>query len=324
MKRMVALAALSTVVLGCADRHGKPAASPGPGHSHGESQAQSRPEHAHNDEALPDTAVVRIEPNMLRDLRVTTAVVEKRPGTESAPVVGELRVPEDAYAEVASPVSARVVRVPVTAGQQVKRGQLLAEVESLDLGKARGEHREAVARVDLARKALDRKRSLAQERIAPQREVQEAEAELRAAEASLGSASATLQAMGAGVGEERDGALLRLRAPIAGVLIERNLAQGEVTEAAQTLFRIGDLSRLWLVAHAPERDAVRVRAGSTARVAIAALPGQAISARVVVVGSLVEVASRTIPVRLEIPNPQRLLRPGMSATVWLPVEREHR
>jgi cobalt-zinc-cadmium efflux system membrane fusion protein len=227
-------------------------------------------------------------------------------------------VPEDAYAEVGSPVVARAVRVVVTAGQAVKRGQLLAELDSLELGKTRGELAEAEARVDLARQALERKRGLAAERIAPLREVQEAEAELRSAEASRGSARAALQAMGASP-SRTDGPSLRLYAPLSGTLIERSLVQGQVVESSQTLFRIGSLSTLWLVAHAPERDAVRVPQWATARVAIPALPGQALTARVLLVGSQVEMSSRTIPVRLELSNPGGALRPGMSATVWLPV-----
>jgi len=64
---------------------------------------------------------------------------------------------------------------------------------------------------------------------------------------------------------------------------------------------------------------VRVRPGSRARVAIPALPGMALIGRVAMVGSQVEVSSRTIPVRIEIANRAGVLRPGMSATVWLPV-----
>jgi cobalt-zinc-cadmium efflux system membrane fusion protein len=266
-----------------------------------------------------EPGLVRIEPTMLRDLRVTTAAAEKRPSTDSSPVVGELRVPEDSYAEVGSPVAARAVRVYVTDGQSVTRSQLLAELESTDLGKARGDYRDALGRVELAQKALERKRGLAQERIAPLREVQEAEAALRSAEASLGSARAALQAMGTSPGQEGEGAVLRLHAPLSGTVLERKLAQGQVAGAAETVFRIGDLSKLWLVAHAPERDAVRVSRRSIARVAVSALPGQAITARVLLVGSQVEVSSRTIPVRLEVANPGQVLKPGMSATVWLPV-----
>jgi cobalt-zinc-cadmium efflux system membrane fusion protein len=314
MRFLVTLLAVS-LALGCAKREEKTAAKA----PDTDSDAHGADEAAHEKDDSKDAGIVRIEPTMLRDLQVTTAAVEKRLGTESAPVVAELRVAEHAYAELSSPVAARAMRVLATAGQEVKRGQLLAELESLDLGKARGEYRNAVARVELASQALERKRGLAQERIAPMREVQEAEAELRSAEASAGSARAALQAMGSSPGQESEGAALRLHAPLSGTVLDRSLAQGQVAEAAHTLFRIGDLSKLWLVAHAPERDAVRVAPGSTARVAIPALPGQAINARVLLVGSQVEVSSRTIPVRLEVANPGRMLRPGMSATVWLPV-----
>jgi len=319
MRWAVMAVAVAMFAPGCGDRRREPAAVPEQEGPDVRSAGQARTQGQHEGDAPTDAGVVRVEPNMLRDLQVTTAVVEKRPGTESAPVVGELRVPDDAYAEVATPVSARAVRVPVSAGQQVERGQLLAELESLDLGKARGDYRHALARAELAHTVLERKRSLAQEHIAPQREVQEADAALRSAEASLGSARDTLQAMGAAPGQDEEGSVLRLNAPISGAVIERTLALGQVAQPAQTLFRIGDLSMLWLVAHAPEREAVRVPARSMARVGIPALPGQTIGARVLLVGSQVEVASRTIPVRLEVPNPGRVLRPGMSATVWLPI-----
>jgi len=263
--------------------------------------------------------LVRIDPEMLRDLRVTTAVAESRPGTEGTPVLGELRVNEDAYAEVGSPVPARAVRLLAAPGQVVRRGQVLAELQSLELGKSRGEYLEAQARVELARQALNRKRSLAQERIAPQREVQEAEAELKTAEATLQAARSALQALGAPAVAGNDGSRFALRAPVSGTVIERNIMRGQVTEPTQALFKVGDLAVLWLTAHASERDAVRVRPGSRARVAIPALPGMSLTGRVAMVGSQVEVSSRTIPVRIEINNRAGVLRPGMSATVWLPV-----
>jgi cobalt-zinc-cadmium efflux system membrane fusion protein len=320
MRRTLIGMAVSMLAVGCGERPAKPAAQPEEKEARSAEAPRGEAAHdEHEEEGASEAGTVRIDPSMLRDLQVTTAVVETRPGTESAPVAGDLRVPEDAYAEVASPVAARVVRVLVTAGQEVRRGQPLAELQSLDLGRARGEHREAAARVELARQALERKRSLAQERIAPQREVQEAEAELRSAEAALGSARAALQAMGTSPDQGTQGGVLWLTAPLSGAVIERKLMQGQVVEPAATLFRLGDLRTLWLVAHAPERDAVRVPARSTARVAIPALPGQTMGARVLLVGSEVEVGSRTIPVRLEVPNPGRVLRPGMSATVWLPV-----
>jgi len=262
---------------------------------------------------------VRIEAGMLRDLGITTSAVESRPGGEGAPVLGELRVNESAYAEVGSPVPARALRVLALPGSQVRRGQVMAELQSLELGKTRGDYRDAQARVDLARQSLERKRGLAAERIAPQREVQEAEAELRRAEASLQGARGALNALGASNDGGSDDSRLVLRAPLTGTVIERHLVRGAVAQPGEALFKVGDLSVLWLMAHASERDAVRVRAGSTARVAIPALPGSSLRGRVAAVGSQVEVSSRTIPIRIELANAGGILRPGMSATVWLPI-----
>jgi len=263
--------------------------------------------------------VVKIDPAMLRDLGITTTAVESRPGGEGAPVLGELRVNESAYAEVGTPVPARAIRVLVLPGARVSRGQVLAELQSIDLGKARGDFRDAQARVDLARQALERKRGLAQERIAPQREVQEAEAELRRAEAMLQGSRGALNALGASGEGGGDDSRLTLRSPVAGTVIDRHLFAGEVAQPSEPLFKVGDLSLLWLIAHASERDAVRVQPGTIARVAIPALPGSSLSGRVAVVGSQVDTSSRTIPIRIELANPGGILRPGMSASVWLPV-----
>jgi membrane fusion protein, heavy metal efflux system len=276
---------------------------------------------AHDDEHAPadehGDELVRVPEDMMRDLKLTTARVEARAGGESTAVMGELHVDEERYAEVASPLAAEVVELRAAAGDRVRAGQALAVLASLEVGRARGSLGEAEARHALASQALDRKRRLAEERIAPRREVQEAEAEEAAARAALAAARATLESLRVPAADR--GGRFALQAPVGGVVIERSLVRGQVVEAGRTLFKVGDLSRLWVEAHASERDAVRVAEGASARVTIAALPGDSMEARVVHVGRQVDAASRTIPVRLALANPRGLLRPGMSATVALPV-----
>jgi cobalt-zinc-cadmium efflux system membrane fusion protein len=315
MKPLVAAVLLVVLAAGCRGGKDEKEAAAGGSPTPPSPHAEAKGDEAHDE----DTGrVVRVEREMLRDLRLTTAVVETRPGGEGPPVLGELRVNENAYAEIGAPVAARAVRVLAAPGQHVRAGQVLAELRSLDLGRTRGEHRQAEARVELARRSLERKRNLAQERITPLREVQEAEAELRSAEAALQAARGALDALGADAGSS-DTARLLLRTPVSGTVIDRHLVRGAVTDPTEALFKVGDLSVLWLVAHAPERDAVRVRLGARARVAIPALPGTSLSGRVTMVGAQVDVSSRTIPVRIEVDNPSGVLRPGMSATAWLPV-----
>lgn len=260
---------------------------------------------------------IRIAKEMLRDLRITTASVETRPGGEGPAVLGELHVDEDRYAEVASPVAAQAVRLRAAPGDRVAAGQLLAELTSLDVGRVRGERGAAEARRALAAQSLARKRGLAEEQIAPRREVEEAEAELSSAEAAVAAAEAALQSLG--VDATPGGGGFVLRAPVAGSVLERAVVRGQVVDPGRVLFRIGDLASLWLVAHASERDALRVPLRAAARVAFPALPGRTFTGTVVLVGRQVDAATRTIPVRLALANPGGELRPGMSATAWLPL-----
>lgn len=278
---------------------------------------------AHAEARAEDPNVVRVAPEMLRDLRVTTDSVESRRGGEEIALLGELAVDERAYAEVSAPVPARVTRLLANAGDAVRSGQALAELSSPALGAARAEYLSAEARVTLADAALERKRGLAAERIVPLREVQEAESQAAEARAALRGARAALAAFGATAPtDDREAAtssVFVLRSPVSGAIIERAAVVGQMLDPAVTAFRIGDLSTLWLTVHAFERDAVRIRQGVSARLSFPALPGQPFEGKVALVGRHVERESRTVPVRIDVRHRGNLLRPGMSATAAVPV-----
>jgi cobalt-zinc-cadmium efflux system membrane fusion protein len=271
----------------------------------------------------PDPNIVRVDPGMLRDLRITTKAVESRSGREEVVLLGELSVDERAYAEVGVPVSARVTRLLANAGDTVRAGQPLAELTSPELGKARADYLSASARVTLAEAALQRKRDLAAERIAPLREVQEAEQEAAGARAALRSAAAALGAYGVDppTNELDTGtaSIFLLRSPVAGAVIDRVAVLGQMLDPASPAFRVGNLSTLWLTVHASERDAVRIERGAPARITFAALPGQDDQGSVAVIGRRVDHESRTIPIRIDVSDRTGVLRPGMSATAAVPV-----
>lgn len=285
--------------------------------SHDADAGHEAGESGQHEESAP--GVVKIEASMLRDLRITTRPAESRTAAEVTRVTGELSVNEDRYAEVGPPIDARVVELLVEPGQRVRAGEALAILQSPELGRARAERQTAAARVELARSALERKRSLGEGRIVPKREIQEAEAELAAAEAELGAASATLIALGAGASTAGDPSRFPLVTPVGGVVIERRVVQGQVVTNQSTAFRVGDLSTVWMIAHAFERDAVRVVPGAKVRVELAAFPGKSFDGVVALVGRHVESESRTVPIRVELPNTDDTLRPGMSGSVLLPV-----
>jgi membrane fusion protein, heavy metal efflux system len=284
-------------------------------HGHDPAREHAGSAHADDDEHAGGPQTVRIAPEMIRDLRVTTAKAEARAAGEHASVLAELRVNQDAYAEVASPSAARVVRVLVKAGDDVTANQPLVELTSGDVSKVRAELQGAEARLAIAKTSLERKQGLLAERLIPEREVIEAQAAVTDAEAARTVAAGALKQFAGAEG----GAGLMLRAPVAGTVIDRDVVIGQLAEPSKTLFRIGDLTKLWLIAHVFERDAVRVRVGTTGQASFAALPGKTVAGTIVWIGREVETASRTVPVRLEILNADGVLRPGMSASVSIPI-----
>jgi cobalt-zinc-cadmium efflux system membrane fusion protein len=271
------------------------------------------PESSPSESAADD--LLRIAPDMLRDLKVTTLVVEAHRGAEEASMLGELKVDANRHAQVAAPIPAQVVALRAAVNERVERGQTLVELRSVELGRARAEHMSAEARVELASQTLERKRALASERIAARREVEEAEAGLKAAEAELRAAAAALAALGAAVEPVgNDPSRFELRSPIAGVVLDRMAVMGQQADPSEALFEIAALDELWLVVQAFERDAARARVGASARVTFPALPGRTFEGQVDQVGLRVDADSRTVPIRVTLPNPEGLLRPGMSAT----------
>jgi cobalt-zinc-cadmium efflux system membrane fusion protein len=276
-------------------------------HDEGEAHADERDDH-------PDE--LRVDRVMLRDLRLSLAPAAARSAAETVTALGELRVNEDAYAEVGTPIAARVARIAAGPGDRVRAGQVLAELDSPDVGRARAAVATAEARVALSRQTAERRRQLAADQLVPARELQEAEAELTQAEVEVAAARQALVSLGAVRGS---GATLELVSPLSGTVIDRNAIRGRMVEASAPLFVVGDLSRLWLIAHVFERDALRLRLATQARVSFPALPGQTFTGTVTQLGSRVDPASRTIDVRVVVDNTRGQLRPGMSASASLAV-----
>jgi cobalt-zinc-cadmium efflux system membrane fusion protein len=263
---------------------------------------------------------IHLGEDMIRDLRISTASVTERSGAREVSVLGEVAADLRRYAEVAPPTGGQIVRVLVDQNAMVGEGTALAQLRSAELGRARADLLSAEARRELTQQALERKRSLAAERIVAAREVQEAEAAFRAADAEVRAAAASLEALGVRQDDPGgDSSLFFVRSPIAGQVIDRRAILGQYADPASPMFIVADLSRVWLIAQVFERDAVNLQVGTIGHVVLAALPGREIDGRVTQVGRQVDAGSRTVPVRVELVNPDGLLRPGMSATARLEV-----
>ncbi len=144
--------------------------------------------------------------------------------------------------------------------------------------------------------------------------------------AAIGQAAARLQKLGVTDAEiaelkstRRAPAGLVIRSPVSGHVIGKEIVQGAHVDAGATLFDVADLSHAWVEADVFENDMPLLRAGQNVDVALEGLPNKVFHGQLLLVHPHVEMASRTNRVRIDLPNPEHLLRPGMYATVTIVV-----
>lgn len=238
--------------------------------------------------------------------------------TSALAVTGAITFDADRVSHVGSRSDGRIVAVRSDLGARVQRGQALATLESVEVGQIRAEEREAEALLRIAQENYAREQRLAEQGISSRKELLEAEAMLRRGEAALHSAEDRLKVLGASH-DHAAGGEFTLVAPFAGVVVARNASHGEMATPADTLFTVADLSEVWIELDIFERDLARVKRGQSVAVLVSAYPSRSFPGRIVYVGDVLDPAKRTVRARVEIPNRDGALKPGMFATANIQV-----
>ncbi len=238
-----------------------------------------------------------------------------RPATLTAryQLPGEVKFNEDTTAHVVPRVAGVVESVPVSLGQQVRKGQVLAVLSSPTISDQRAELQAAQKRLQLAQTTHEREKHLFEARISPQQDVQIAEQALREAEIAVANARQKLQAVGA---RAENGPLNRyeLRAPFDGTIVEKHIALGEQVRDDAQVFTVADLRTVWAQISVPATALPMVRVGDAVTVRSAAFE-QSAPGKVAYVGSLIGEATRTAQARVTLQNPQAVWRPGLFVNV---------
>jgi cobalt-zinc-cadmium efflux system membrane fusion protein len=241
-------------------------------------------------------------------------------------VVGTVAFHEDHFAVVGPLVAGRISRLSAGVGDEVKRGQVLAEIESVDVGQARAELVAAKARYVAAEANLKRETDLAEKRISSSREREVAQAQWATEQAGVRAATMRLRAIGLTDAEIADvanadrtamGGKVQIRAPIGGTIIERKVTLGEAVERATDAFKIADTSLVWVALDLYEKDLYRVHTGQEVELRTDARPGVPLRGRVGFIVPVIDETTRTAKVRLEFPNPQGVLQAGQLVTAQI-------
>lgn len=256
-------------------------------------------------------SVVRLDTAAQRMAGIETMVVSPSAGGLLT-ANGTITYDANRVSVIASRVEGRISSVRADLGQVVSPGTTLAVVESPEVAQIRGDLERARVNLDAARRNFERETRLFAQSITPQKELLQAEAEFRSVEADYNSALSRLRAVGAKPGS---GSAFGLVTPVRGTIVERNASPGQLVGPAADIFTVADLAHVWITVDVYEGDVARVRPGATATVIPAALPNESFTGRVTYAGGVVDPASHTFKVRVELSNAGLKLRPGMFAQV---------
>lgn len=227
---------------------------------------------------------------------------------------GEIRFNEDRTAHVVPKLAGVVMEVHADLGQSVKQGEVLAVVASSGLSDQRSELLSAQRRLALATTTLERERRLWQDKISAEQDYLQAQQAMSEAEIAVQNARQKLSAFGAGPGTGKELNRLELRAPFAGVVMEKHLAQGEAVKEDAIVFTLSDLSTVWAEIAVPPKDLNLMRVGETVTVKATAFAAEA-KGKIIYVGELLGEQTRTAKARVALANPDRAWRPGLFITV---------
>lgn len=399
---------------GCSKPAGDKGAAPHAGEESGEEHGEHE-EHGEEEEGGEheegEEGVVSLDEKQISLAGITTIAAAAGNIDVELQLTGEVGFDENRTAHVVPRVSGTIRKVNKNLGDTVRAGEVLAVIESSELGEAKsdymvkkqaldqarfdlartqtvrdntmkmiaalnarpsladmektrgldlGQHRRslvsAYSELVLAESSYQREKELYEKKISSGSDFQEAENALKKAEAefasakdeisfevkraqqenkravrsaglSLAAAERNLHLLGLGQsailaisgrnGNHESLALYTVTAPFGGVIIEKHATVGEQAGGDEELFTISDIDTVWVIASVYEKDIASVREGQGAAVTVKARPGRIFKGVVKWVGDTIEEESRTLKIRIQIANKERLLKPGMFAQASL-------
>jgi len=251
-------------------------------------------------------------------------------------VQGTVELPTDRKAFASSRIEGRISRILLRHSQPVRAGEVLAEVESLELRNLQGVLLESQAKLDWTNERVRRLESFAPRNIMSKKELWQLQTDQRVLTNKVASAARTLTMVGVPEAEiqrllqtdlsatDCDLTLLcsvPIRAAIDGSVADFDVVPGQIVSAQDTLFEIHDTSMVWVKGYVFQRDATYVQAGQEVNVTFHALPGVVVKGTIVRLSPILNSTERVMPLWVEVENSDGRLIEGMLASVEIAIAR---
>jgi cobalt-zinc-cadmium efflux system membrane fusion protein len=287
-------------------------------------------QHAVAAEAAPPPGEVWLTTADVAGSKVEIAPVGERELDTTLVTSSRVQFDDLRVSHIFSPVNGRVTRIDAKPGQQVKKGDRLAVIESPDVGSYVADERKANADLVAADHDYKRQQELALHNGTTEAQLEQSQDAYRKALAELERARAKtflLRAGGGGGGYDGVSQTYTITSPIDGEIFSRALNPGIEVQGMYgnggglpvELFTVGVIDRVWILSDVYETDVQRVKVGSKVRVTCVAYRDKTFDGQVEWVSGVLDPSTRTAKVRVALANPDRLLKPEMYATAFITV-----
>ncbi len=269
-----------------------------------------------------DPLEIIITPDIQKQIK--TEVVRYQEISETLMIPGRLETQNRRLAKIGSPIVGRVSDLFVSLGDIVKKGQVLARVNSIELTQTQLTLIKSTQLIGLKTKAVERAKLLFEADVISKAEMLRIENELEAVKADYRASRDQLMVLGMSEKAveklEASGQINSfgdIRSLFDGIIISRAINVGQIVNPQDNLFHIADLSKLWAVANIPEQQASFIQKDEVVSIEIPALDNKQIEAKIVFEDSIVDPQTRTVMVRAELDNLGLLFKPDMLTSMYI-------
>lgn len=287
--------------------------------------------HAHQSETVSEHEHNTIHPSAekIQAWNIKVATAKKSTAVYKTTLPGIIALNLNRTAHISPFVSGKVESLSTDLGQKVVKGQLLLTLNSPEYAQAQAEFLQARAKLNLSREEFERAKRLFQKQAIEEKEFLRRKAEHEKLATEYGTLESILHSYGLdheqietliincqNLREENDlcritNPMIPLYSPISGTVIFRQVVLGEHVNPGKTLLTISDLSRLWAILDAYEKDLPYIKEKAEIIIRTSLYPDRDFRGKIVTIGDIIDQKLRTIKIRAEVDNSSQLLKPNM-------------
>jgi membrane fusion protein, heavy metal efflux system len=262
-------------------------------------------------ETVADTSIIKVEDPS----RFTIAAAASRPEADQLTAPGVITPDVNRNVPVNMLTGGRVSELKVRLGDDVQQGQLLLTMNSPDMTQAISDYKKFVATEALSKSQLERAEVLSSHGALPQKDLEVAQDTYKKSQVDTQTAADRIRILGGD--PQHPSALIEVRAPVSGTIIEQNVTNAAGVKSpdnSPNLFTISDLSQVWLVCDVYENNLAQINLGDRAEIELNAFPNRRFQGKITNIGRMLDPNTRAAKVRIELANPNGMFRPNMFAT----------